>query len=120
MMPPQPPTPASPPPAPPTHNGRRYLIGLGFGFIPMVALWISGVFMCGFLASGCPGTVNATVSNVLVTLAEVSFAGVVIGAIVCLFIKRVRFIGYGLLTMIFVAPIVGAIGCTVISGATHA
>jgi hypothetical protein len=86
----------------------------------MLALWISGVFMCGFLQYGCPGIVNATVSNILVTLAEISLVGVVIGAIVCLFIKRARFVGYGLLTMVFIAPIVGVIGCTVISGATHA
>lgn len=76
--------------------------------------------MCGFLQYGCPGIINATVSNALVTLAEVSYVAVIIGAIVCLFIKRVRFVGYGLLTMTFIAPIVGVIGCTVISGATHA
>jgi hypothetical protein len=59
-------------------------------------------------------------SSALVGLAEISYAAVIVGAIVCLFIRQVRFIGYGLLTMVFVAPVVGVIGCSVIASNVHA
>ena len=38
-------TPASTEP----HNGRRYLLGLGLGFIPILLEWVAGLL-------GCPGT----------------------------------------------------------------
>lgn len=36
-----------------------------------------------------------------------------------LFITRVRQISYGLLTMVFVSPVVGVQGCPLISAVTH-
>lgn len=90
------------PPILPPRPSRRfveYLIGLALGAIPMVLMLIS----IGGLASQISGTLLAW-SLGLYILAF--FA-----AIFCLFNSRSRFIGYGLLTMAFVTPVVFYIAC---------
>jgi hypothetical protein len=88
--------------------------------MPVLALWVSGIFGCPILVYSCPGPQNSDVVQALVTLGEVSYGAVILGSIMCLFVREVRFIGYGLLTMVFVAPVVGVIGCSVIASNVHA
>jgi hypothetical protein len=109
MEPSPPPAPQTPPPAP-TVQRRYFLLGVGLGLIPVVALWVwTGG---GFQASGVTGVAG--------NVALITYIAVIIGAIVCLFIRQVRYLGYGLLTMTFVAPIVGVIGCLVIPSIVQA
>lgn len=79
----------------------QYFLGLGLGFLPLIALF--GVALPNFSAS-----------LYFIYGGLVLYAAVIIGAIVCLVIQRVRFVGYGLLTMVFVGPVVFFIGCLVI------
>lgn len=86
-----------PPQQPPRHNGRQYLLGLGLGLIPVV------IVLADFGQS----------SGVVLPVAGVLYAAVLVGAITCLAIARVRFAGYGLLTMFLVAPVIVFIGIVV-------
>ncbi|HTK12020.1 MAG TPA: hypothetical protein VL485_32915 [Ktedonobacteraceae bacterium] len=79
-----------------------YMIGLALGSISAVLI----VLAVGGLASQISGT--------LMTLGLMIYLLSIIGAIVCLLVARTRFIGYGLLTMVFVAPVVWYIACVVI------
>jgi hypothetical protein len=78
----------------------HYFIGIGIGFIPLI-LALLGFSQISFNSS-------LTIAGVVL------YVAVFIATIVCLAIERVRFIGYGLLTMVFVAPVVFFIACTVI------
>lgn len=121
---PTPPAPPfSPPPERPPHNGRKYLIGIGIGFIPVALLWLYGAVSCPFLAS-CRYVSSGVIGPQWLTSAMsisafTSYAFIFLAMIVLLSMPQNRFIGYGLLTMVLIAPIVGVVGCLVISGATH-
>ena len=119
--PPPPPTqPAiQPPTQPPAHNGRRYLLGLGLGFVPVLLAIISGVFSYPLFTYNASGPYDPGLSNGLLSGAAILYGIAIIAMIVCLFNKEVRFIGYGLLTMVLIGPIVAVVGCSVISSATH-
>jgi hypothetical protein len=84
------------PPQPP--GRQQYFLGLGLGSIPLIAFFI------GFAP-------NATI---LYIVAAVLYIGVLIAAIVCTIIARLRPVGYGLLTAFLVVPVVAAIGCVII------
>lgn len=73
-------------------------MGLGLGFIPLI------LFFIGF-------NPNLTV---LLSVSLFLWLGELIAAIVCLFTRSVRWVGYGLLTALLVIPVVLAIGCAVI------
>lgn len=89
-------------PRPPIKRGLQYFIGLGIGAIPLAALLLSAY-----------SARNAVMSAILGQVALYGFIAVFIGMIVCLCIPRVRFVGYGLLTMVLVAPVVFFISCVV-------
>ncbi len=86
---------------------KRYLLGLGLGFIPvLIALACVGTI----LTRGTPTIpVNIIVSGVIA--ASVLYIAVFIGMIVCLSIDRLRPIGYGLLTMVVAGPIIVTASC---------
>ena len=91
----------SDPPGPPGPSRRfiEYLIGLGLGAIPMGLMLLA----VGGLASQFSGTFFAVA--ILLYLFSVG------ASIVCLVFSSSRFIGYGLLTMAFVTPVVFYIAC---------
>ena len=94
-------TPISSPGQPPsTGNERRwqFLLGLGIGFIPLV------LFFIGF----APNAYG------LITISILLWLAMLIASIVCVFIPRVRYVGYGLLTSIPISLVVGSIGCIII------
>ena len=81
-----------------TENGP-YLWGLGLGLIPAI-LW--------FLAAGAAA--QASSGGFLVQGAMVYGVELVV-MIICLVSKSSRLFGFGLLTMMLIAPVVGAVAC---------
>jgi hypothetical protein len=97
-----PPMPAAPPP--PQRGFRRgYLIGLGVGLIPLAVAMIG----LGQISNGSGANFNLLLLGLGLYLAEI------IAMIVLLVVSRTRPIGYGLLTMVVISPIVFFIACTV-------
>ncbi|HXR65585.1 MAG TPA: hypothetical protein VN729_06670 [Ktedonobacteraceae bacterium] len=90
-----------PPPVPPRPSRRfvEYLIGLALGAIPMVLLLLA----IGGLASQFSGTFFSWAIGLYILS--------IVAALVCLANRPTRFIGYGLLTMVFVTPIVYYVSC---------
>ena len=90
-----------PPPIPPRPSRRfvEYLIGLALGAIPMALMLLA----IGGLAS--------QISGALLTWAIGLYVLSIVAALGCLVNPPTRFIGYGLLTMVFVTPIVFYISC---------
>lgn len=90
-----------PPALPPRPSMRfiEYLIGLALGAIPLALALIA----IGGLATQLSGT--------LLFWAAVLYIASIVAAIACLVYAPSRFIGYGLLTMVFVTPIVAYIAC---------
>jgi hypothetical protein len=84
---------------------RQYLIGIGIGCVPLIIAWIG----IGSLFAG-----NGIFSSFL-GIALVLYVALLVASIVCLSIKEVRYVGYGLLTMFIVSPIISFIGCLVIT-----
>ena len=95
-----------PEPQPKQRSSRQYFIGIGIGFVPLILALI-----------GIGGFITRNGSNLFGVTLEIAlflYGGVFIAAIVCLSIKRVRFVGYGLLTMVIATPIISFIGCVVV------
>jgi hypothetical protein len=87
---------------------RLYLLGIGLGLIPLalwLAAWSAGIFCCPASGPGLDLSAQALQLYVLQ----------VVAALVCLCSRRTRHVGYGLLTMVLVDPVVGTIGCSVIA-----
>lgn len=89
-------------PRPSVNRVLQYLIGLAIGAIPLVALLLSAY-----------NVRNALVTGILGPIAGYGFIAVLVGMIVCLCIPRVRFVGYGLLTMVLIAPFAYYISCVI-------
>jgi hypothetical protein len=116
-----PPAPPRPPKPPKPRNLRRYLVGLGIGLVPVLVYWLSGVFICpyGYYSGVCPGPHDANLSNFLYGAGIVLYLVSVVAALALLFNRAYRFVGYGMLTMVFVDPIIGVAGCLAINGLVH-
>ena len=89
--------PDSPPLEQPSRT-RQYFIGLGVGFIPLI------LAILGF-GSGSLG--------ILFFIALILYAAELIATIVLLILQQVRFVGYGLLTLFLISPVVFFIACIV-------
>jgi len=87
--------------SPSTGNERRrqFYLGLGIGFIPLV------LFFLGL----APNVVW------LIVLSLILWFVTLIASIVCILIRRVRYVGYGLLTSVPITLVVGSIGCIIIA-----
>ncbi len=95
-------------PLTPKQKRKQYLLGLVFGLIPLI------VFLVGLgIALGSPGY-NALGPFIYFSLlALLLYVVELIITIVYLANKKVRFVGYGLLTAFLATPIVVAIRCSV-------
>ena len=92
-------SPARPQNQPP--RSRNYFIGIAIGLIPLL-LGIVGI-----------GIISTPVGLYLFYAAVALYVITLIASLVCLAYRHVRFIGYGLLTMVFVTPVVYFIACAV-------
>jgi hypothetical protein len=90
-----------PPPIPPRPSRRlvEYLIGLALGAIPMALMLLA------------MGGLATQFSGALFSWAIGLYLLSIVAAVACLTASSTRFIGYGLLTMVFVTPIVYYISC---------
>jgi hypothetical protein len=91
-----------------------YFIGIGIGFIPLILFLIS---ISGFFSDG-------SISNYYLLFLAFSTTlllsiALFIASIICLCIERVCFVGYGLLTMVVVAPAILFLGCIVFILVSH-
>lgn len=86
-------------------RSAQYFIGIGIGLIPLILALIA----LGGLFNNSSG-----IYSTLLSIALFLYAGELIAAIVCTIISRVRFVGYGFLTMFVVTPIIAFIACTVL------
>jgi hypothetical protein len=99
-----------PPAAQQSSPTKLYFIGLGLGLIPVVPAWISGGFI---FSTNTPS--NATVGGFFLVAAGVLSLIELITLIVLLFNRRLRPVGYGLLTLFLISPIVDVIGCLAVN-----
>jgi hypothetical protein len=90
-----------PPPPPEINRSLQYFIGLAIGCIPLALFFLS---ISHFLNI-------TTVSTTLSVMAWYSYLALWVAAIVCVCISRVRFVGYGLLTMAIISPVIWVISC---------
>ncbi|SRR6266567_2508631 len=97
-------SPGNPPPQQ-YSRGMQYFIGIAIGVIPLAL---------GLFFLGSPTGNSSNIANYLIWAALIGYIAVFIGMIVCLCISRVRFVGYGLLTLVLAAPVVFFIACTVL------
>lgn len=121
----QPPAPASTPPAAPAapapqaplplparrmsetwRKTLQFFLGLGVGLLPVLFLFLT----IGSANSASNRDVTTVLADSGIVLSIVAF----IAMIACLIIPRVRFVGYGLLTIVLLSLIVGCISCVVI------
>ena len=82
-------------------HSQQFFIGMGIGLIPLI------LAMIGL------GAIGASTSNILLSTALILYGLEFIATIVLLAIRRVRFIGYGLLTLFLITPVVFFIACLV-------
>ncbi|GAC1404389.1 MAG: hypothetical protein NVSMB49_22820 [Ktedonobacteraceae bacterium] len=85
-----------------------YFIGLGIGLIPL-ALALVGFGLTSSSPASSPSGVLLLYSAIILYCAEF------VAWIVLLTMRRTRFLGYGLLTMWLVAPVVFFIACIVVT-----
>jgi hypothetical protein len=98
--------PAAPPSPQPGFN-RKFLLGLGIGLIPLLVAMIG---LGQVISSSRGGPANSFLSSLLI-IGGILYLAEIIAMIVLLVIRRTRPIGYGLLTMVVISPIVFAVGC---------
>lgn len=93
----------------------KYRAGMIVGAAPLV-LFCSTFSAFGFtcLGSRCPTSTGANPFGTLTVLALALYGAMLALGLVCLAVRGARPLGYGLLTMAFVDPIVGGIGCTLV------
>jgi hypothetical protein len=88
---------------------RLYLLGIGLGLIPL-ALWLVAWSVGVSFDSSSPGPGQG-----LSTAAVWLYLIQLVAGVICRVSRRARHVGYGLLTMVLVDPVVGVIGCAVIA-----
>lgn len=88
-------------PEPPREQSHslHYFIGLGIGLIPLIVALVA------------VGNIMNASAGITFTVALGLYAVEFAAMIVCLAISRIRFIGYGLLTMVLASPIITVISC---------
>ncbi len=91
-------------------NKQQFWQGIAWGCIPLVLFLVTTALVR--FSQGYNGIAYGIIGLIVSVLAYII---VLIMALVSLSQPRRRFIGYGLLTMVLVAPIIGAIGCMVVA-----
>ncbi|GHO93714.1 hypothetical protein KSF_037620 [Reticulibacter mediterranei] len=88
-------------PPPEINRPLQYFIGLAIGCIPLALFFLSISRFLGI----------APAFSALGAIAFYGYFALWPAAIVCLCISRVRFVGYGLLTMAIISPVIWTITC---------
>jgi hypothetical protein len=99
----------SPQPQPGKQSSREYFIGIGIGFVPLVLALVS----IGGLFAGTGTGIGSILFGTGLGIAVLLYVALFVASIICLCIKRSRYVGYGLLTMVVAIPVISFIGCLV-------
>ena len=93
---------------------KQYFLGLGLGFIPLIAFLIFfGLFLRSLSSLSSPFLTLLIITLIL----HVIELFVVIGFLIA---SQVRFTGYGLLTAFLVTPLITAVACNALPHIIHA
>ncbi len=93
---------------------RQYWLGLGLGFIPLIAFLIFyGLYLRSLSSLSSPFITWIIITFILYGIELF----VVIGFLAA---RQVRFTGYGLLTAFLVTPIITAVACNALPHIIHA
>lgn len=100
----------------PPQHGRQFLLGLGLGAIPLVVWLLLIGWAVGLRATCTEGPLDcpyAGLDQLLEGLIAFAFGWVIqlFATVIVLRDAAKRFVGYGLLAMLLVGPIVGSIAC---------
>lgn len=100
----------------PDDFGRLFLLGLVLGLIPMALAFLS-VSWTPFCFRGCPSSpaevATRQLASAVGSLGTALWVVEGVGAIILLFVRRLRPVGYALLMMLAIAPCVAVVGCSV-------
>lgn len=100
---------ANTPPPPTPNRKRQYWLGIAYGIFPLLIFLISGAL----LRTSLNGI--GAFWSISFIIGLVGYLAQLVVAIIYLARSEKRFIGYGLLTMLLVTPVVAVYGCTLIS-----
>ena len=101
------------PPVPAPNRKRQYWLGAAYGAIPLAIFLISGVIGRLF-SQGPPNYGEAGWPFIVIGL--FAYLILLVVTIINLVKREKRFIGYGLLTMLLITPVVGSYGWLLIIG----
>ena len=90
-----------------------YLLGIGLGLIAL-AVWLAAWSAGGCNVGELGASLRPGLGEGLGTAAMCLYVLQLVAGLVCLSSHRTRRVGYGLLTMALVDPVVGIIGCVAI------
>lgn len=105
-----------------THGGRRFLLGLALGLIPIALMLLFGFTSCpvvgmadGYLCSDPHQAIGSWFF-----LAAIAIYGIeALAMLVCLFIRPLRLVALGMLVTLIVGPFVGVLGFETIAIVRH-
>lgn len=100
------------PPQPKPPYAKQFWLGIGLGSIPLILALVGIGAVVG-------GTALSGIGSILLVVGLFLYMALLVAAIVCLFIREVRFLGYGLLTLAVTSPVIAYIGCVVIYSAIN-
>lgn len=101
--------------------GQLYLLGLSLGLLPVALLIAFGFTQCPLVPMGnytCHDP-NQGWGGWFFVFAVGTYLLDALGFLVCVWIRRVRPLAWGLLTLLFVGPIVGIFGMYTVMASRH-
>ncbi len=101
----------------PRRNAKRWSVGkfffgIGLGLIPMALLFLS-LSWTPYCFRYCGAPKQQAFAQSVGNVGLILYGVAILATIALLVCRRVRPIGYGLLTMVLITPIVAVAGCTV-------
>jgi hypothetical protein len=105
-----------PPPEPELTGGQktgRFFGGLGLGVLPFLIPVLLAVIL-GRVLSGSQGSILSLLGTLFAFVPFLLYVAALAYMIYCLTQRRLRFIGYGMLTTLVILPVVLVVSCIVI------
>jgi len=103
--------------------GRRYLLGLGLGLIPVPMWWLTGAVTRSIGTYGaatlCPDSTSSSLQPLILNGRLLLYFINIIVMISCHLTTSLHSNAYGLATMVGIAPVVAVVGSSWISGAVQ-
>lgn len=106
----------------PAAGGRRFLLGLALGLIPIILMLLFGFTSCpaiGIAGGYRCSDPNQAIGGWLFVTASAIYSAEALAMLVCLFIRPARLVALGLLVPLIGGPFVGLLGFETIALARH-